>query len=166
MENAIPAVVIAGILITAAALLGHATNTSVDNVGGAWRDMEAVSELRLGTDLAVVSSQIDVDNDTITVTLLNEGSTAINDYALMDVIANYDGASGRYSVWLPYTEDAPQPGNTWTVTAIANDVKDPGIFNTGEELTLTIEVDPAVAATTNRWLSLAAATGVTYTVYF
>ena len=34
MENAIPAVVIAGLLITAAALLGHATNRSVDNVGG------------------------------------------------------------------------------------------------------------------------------------
>lgn len=166
MENAIPAVVIAGILITAAALLGHATNSSVDNVGDAWRDMEAVSELRLGTDLSVVSADLDTDNNTVTVVIANQGSTPINDFSLMDVIANYDGASGRYSVWLPYSDLVLQPANTWTVTAITNDIKDPGIVNTGEEMTIDVELDPEVSGASNRWLSVAAASGATYTVYF
>jgi len=166
MENSIPALVIAGVLIIAAAVLGNVTNRSVSSVGDAWRDMETVSEARLGTELAVVSANLDPTNTQVTVVLRNDGRTSISDFQHMDVIANYDGDSGRYSVWLPYTDLPVQPANTWKVNGITNDNKNPGILDTGEEMTIVVDVNPAATGPTNRWLSLATETGLSYTVSF
>ena len=166
MENSIPALIIAGVLIIAAAVLGNVTSRSVGNVGDAWRDMEAVSESRLGTDLSVVSASLDAPGQTVTAVLQNNGRTSISSFDHMDVIANYDGLTGRYSVWLPYTELASQPDNTWRVTSILNDNKNPGILDTGEQLTISVKVAPPVTGPANRWISLATDSGVSYTVNF
>lgn len=166
MENTIPAIVIAGVLIISAAVLGNVTNRSVSNVGDAWRDMEAVSELRLGTELQPVSASLDGSNQVVTLTLENTGRSSIYNFNRMDVIANYDGFAGRFSTWLAYTELASQPDNSWRVTAILNDNKNPGILDSGEQLTIDVRVAPAVTGPANRWLSVATETGVTYTVNF
>ncbi len=166
MENTIPAIVIAGVLIISAAVLGNVTNRSVSNVGDAWRDMEAVSEQRLGTELEPVSATLDGGNQVVTLTLENNGRTSISNFGRMDVIANYDGLTGRFSTWLAYTELALQPDNSWRVTGILNDNKNPGILDNGEQLTIDVQLTPAVDGPTNRWLSVATETGVTYTVTF
>lgn len=166
MENAIPAIVIAGVLIIAAAVLGNVTNRSVNSVGDAWREMEAVSEARLGTQLEPISATLDPGGQAISLVLENNGRTSISDFDHMDVIANYDGFSGRFSTWLAYTELAVQPDNSWRVTAITNDNKNPGILDTGEQLTINVQLAPAVTGPANRWLSVATETGVTYTVTF
>jgi hypothetical protein len=84
----------------------------------------------------------------------------------MDLIVNYDGAGGRYDLWLPYTETAPQPTDTWTVTSISNDNKNPGILDYGEDVNISVELAVPVTGPTNRWFSLATETGVSYTVGF
>jgi hypothetical protein len=84
----------------------------------------------------------------------------------MDVIANYDGLTGRFSTWLAYTELALQPANSWRVTSILNDNKNPGILDSGEQLTINVELAPAVTGPDNRWLSIATETGVSYSVAF
>jgi flagellar protein FlaF len=166
MENSIPALIIAGVLIIAAAVLGNVTNRSVSNVGDAWKDMEVVSEERLGTDLSLVSATLNPGGDIVTFSVQNDGRTSISDFELMDVIANYDGASGRYSTWLPYTEEASQPDNSWKIAGITNDNKNPGILDTGEQLNISVVLDPVVTGPDNRWLSLSTDTGVSYTVNF
>jgi archaellum component FlaF (FlaF/FlaG flagellin family) len=166
MENSIPAIIIAGVLIISAAVLGNVTNRSVNSVGDAWRDMEAVSEERLGTDLAPVSANLDQTGQVVTLVLENNGRTSISNFDHMDVIANYDGLTGRYSTWLSYTELALQPDNSWRVTGIANDNKNPGILDSGEQLTINVQLAPTVTGPANRWLSLATETGVSYSVTF
>lgn len=166
MESTIPAIVIAGVLIIAAAVLGNVTNRSVNSVGDAWRDMEVVSEARLGTELEPVSATLDPAGDEVTLTLQNNGRTSIANFEHMDVIANYDGLTGRFSTWLAYTELALQPDNSWRVTAILNDNKNPGILDTGEQLTINVQLAPDVTGPGNRWLSVATETGVTYSVTF
>jgi archaellum component FlaG (FlaF/FlaG flagellin family) len=167
METAIPALVLAGILVLSAALLADVTGQSVATVGDSWRDIGEIAEERLGTDLTSVSSSVDETGKTIILTVRNDGRTSIEAFDRMDVIVTYEAAGNQvYNAWLPYTEASSQPDNSWKVVSITNDMKNPGILDSGEEIVLQVVVDPAVVGPTNRWLVLATATGLSYTLYF
>lgn len=167
MEQSIPALLIGAILIIASVLIAGVTNSSVQTVNESWREMEMISEERLGTDLTVVSTQVSVDTLEVTIVVLNEGRTPLDDFDHMDLIINYDGADlQRHNVWLPYTEAVIQPSNTWKLISILNDYHNPGLVDTGEQMTLTAKVSPGVLVGLDRWLVLATETGVAYTVYF
>jgi len=166
MEHSIPALLIASIIIVAGVLIAGVTNSSVNNVNESWREMETISEERLGTDLTVVSA-VGATGLDITAVVSNEGRTQLSDFEHMDMIVSYDGADlQRHQIWLPYSEDPVQPDNTWTVTSILPDAHNPGILDTGENLTIFIKLSPAALAGPDRWLVLSTGTGVAYTVYF
>lgn len=167
MEQSIPALLIAAILIIAGVLIASVTNSSVQTVNESWREMEAISEERLGTDLTVLSTQVSVDGLEITMVVLNEGRTPLDEFEHMDIIVNYDGLDlERHMTWLPYTEATVQPDNTWKLAGILNDFHNPGIVDTGEQMTVTVRLSPAVLPGPDRWLVMATETGVAYTVYF
>lgn len=167
MEQSIPALLIASIMIIGSVLIAGATNSSISMVNESWREMEAISEERLGTDLTVVSTQVSVDTFEVTVVVLNEGRTSLDEFDHMDVIINYDGTDlQRYNTWLAYTEATVQPSNTWKLVSILNDYRNPGIVDTGEQVTLTAKVSPGVFVGVDRWLVFSTETGVAYTVYF
>ncbi len=166
MEHTIPALVLAAILIIGGVLMAGVTSSSVDKVNQSWRDIEALSEERLGTDLTVVSTQVTGGGTDVTVVLGNEGRTPVREPSLMDVIINYEGTDDqRYVVWLPYTDGALQD-NTWTVTGISGDYRNPGILDAGEEMTIQIRLNPATKDGPDRWLVIATETGVSYSIYF
>ncbi len=167
MEHAIPALVIAAVILVGGVVLADATRGSLQTVDQSWRDMEALSEERLGTELTVVSSNVTDGGATVTIVLRNQGRTSIREPSLMDLIINYDGTDeDRHVVWLPYTDDNPPGDNQWTVDSISNDYRNPGIFDTGEEMTIEIHIDPATKEGPNRWLVLATETGIAYSIYF
>lgn len=167
MEHTIPALLVAAIMIVAGVLLADVTTSSVDNINQSWRDIEAIAEERLGTDLSVLSTQVGPLGEEVTVVVANEGRTAIDNFEDMDVIVSYDGLDlERHSVWLPYNDDAVQPANTWQVTLIVNDLRNPGVLDNGEEMTIRIILDPATDVGPDRWLVLSTDLGVAYTVYF
>jgi archaellum component FlaF (FlaF/FlaG flagellin family) len=167
MEHAIPALVIAALIVVGGVMLAGVTNSSIDNVGESWRDMEALSEERLGTDLTVVSTDVTGGGADVTVVLSNEGRTAVQQPPLMDLIINYeDTSSQRYVVWLPHTDSNPPGDNQWTVDSISGDYRNPGIFDGGEEMTIKIHLNPATESGPNRWLVLATEAGITYSIYF
>jgi archaellum component FlaF (FlaF/FlaG flagellin family) len=167
MEHTIPALVIAAIIVVGGVILAGVTNSSLDSVGLSWREMEALSEERLGTNLTVVSTDVTGGDQDVTVVLGNEGRTVIEEPSHMDLIINYeDAASQRYVVWLPYTESNPPGDNQWTVDSISGDYRNPGVFDTGEEMTIKIHLNPATGAGPDRWLVLATETGITYSIYF
>jgi len=166
MENTIPALVLAAILVIGGVLMAGVTNSSVDKVSQSWREMEALSEERLGTELTVVSTQVTGDGDNVTVVLRNEGRTPVREPSLMDLIINYDGKDDlRHVLWLPYTDGTLQD-NTWTVTGISGDYRNPGVLDAGEEMTIQIRLNPATEDGPNRWLVIATETGIAYSVYF
>jgi archaellum component FlaF (FlaF/FlaG flagellin family) len=167
MEHAIPALVIAALIVVGGVVLAGVTNSSLDNVGQSWRDMEALSEERVGTDLTVVSTDVTGGGADVTVVLSNRGRTAIQQPSLMDLIITYDGSDDeRYVLWLPYTDDNPPGDNQWTVTSISGDYRNPGVLDTGEDMTIQILLNPATKDGPNRWLVLATEAGIVYTVYF
>jgi hypothetical protein len=167
MEHAIPALVIAALIVVCGVALAGVTNSSIDNVGQSWRDMEALSEERLGTDLSVVSTDVTGGGADVTLVLSNEGRTAIQQPPLMDLIINYDGTDDeRYVFWLPHTDSNPPGDNQWTVDSISGDYRNPDIFDGGEEMTIKIHLDPATKVGPNRWLVLSTEAGITYSIYF
>jgi archaellum component FlaF (FlaF/FlaG flagellin family) len=166
VEHTIPALVLAAILIIGGVLMAGVTSSSVDKVNQSWRDIEALSEERLGTDLTVVSTQVTGGGADVTAVLRNEGRTPVREPSLMDVIINYEGTDDqRYVLWLPYTDGALQD-NTWTVTGIAGDYRNPGVLDTGEEMTIQIRLNPATKDGPDRWLVIATEAGISYSIYF
>lgn len=166
MENTIPGLVIAAILIVAGAVIAGVTSSSVNTVGDSWRDINLVTEERLGTEMGIVSTSVGNGDTDITVSISNSGRTSIYDPSFMDVIVNYPGTDNdRHLLWVPYTDGAVQD-NTWTVSAITGDYRNPGVLDPGEEMTLLIRINPATLAGPDRWLVISSDSGVTYTVYF
>ena len=91
----------------------------------------------------------------------------MNDFDDMDVIISYDATdTNRYSVWLPFDDNASQPDNTWQVTTIINDSRNPGVLDMGEQMSIRIKLNPATDVGPDRWFVLATATGIFYTVYY
>jgi archaellum component FlaF (FlaF/FlaG flagellin family) len=167
MEQSIPALLIASIMIIGSVLVAAATNSSIGSVNESWREMEAISEERLGTDLTVVSTSVSGDSLEVTAVVANEGRTPLADFEHMDMIVNYEGTDAqRYIAWVPYSEDLPQPDNSWKLSGIANDYRNPGIVDTGEEATVVVKLSPGVQTGPERWLVFSTDTGVAYTVYF
>ena len=167
MEHAIPALVIAALIVVGGVMLAGVTNSSIDSVGQSWRDMEALSEERLGTNLSVVSTDVTGGGADVTLVLSNGGRTAIQQPSHMDLIINYDGTDDeRYVLWLPHTDSNPPGDNQWTVDSISGDYRNPGIFDGGEEMTIKIHLSPATKDGPNRWLVLATEAGITYSIYF
>lgn len=167
MEHTIPALLVAAIMILSGVLLADVTTSSVDNINQSWREIEAITEERLGTDLSVESTSVNGGGDEVTIDILNEGRTEIDAFEQMDFIITYDGQDAqRYSNWLPYNEDVSQPDNTWQITTIANDYRNTGVLDMGEQMTVRVLLDPATDVGPNRWLVFATDTGISYTVYF
>ena len=167
MEHAIPALVIAAIIIVGGVVLADATRGSLQTVDQSWRDIEAISEERLGTELTVVSTNVADGGATVSLVMKNEGRTAITEPAHLDLIINYDGADDeRHVVWLPYTESSPPGDNEWTVDSISGDYRNPGILDSDEEMTVQIRLNPPTEDGPDRWLVLATDTGVAYSIYF
>jgi len=167
MEHAIPALVIAAIIVVGGVILADATRGSLQTVDESWRDIEALSEERLGTELTVVSTKVTNGGATVTAVLRNEGRTAITKPSHMDMIINYDGTDDqRHVVWLPYTKNNPPGDNQWTVDSISGDYRNPGVLDTGEEMTIEIQLNPATKEGPNRWLVVATEAGIAYSIYF
>lgn len=167
MEHAIPALVIAAIIVVGGVILADVTRGSLETVDESWRDIEAISEERLGTELTVVSTNVTDGGATVAAVIRNEGRTSITEPARMDLIINYNGTDDeRHVVWLPYTETTPPDDNEWTVDSIAGDYRNPGMLDTGEEMTIEIRLNPATQDGPDRWLVLATETGVAYSIYF
>jgi archaellum component FlaF (FlaF/FlaG flagellin family) len=167
MEHAIPALVIAAIIVVGGVILADATRGSLQTVDESWRDIEAISEERLGTALTVVSTQVTDGGATVTAVIRNEGRTSIAEPSHMDLIINYDGTDDqRHVVWLPYTETSPPGDNQWTVDSISGDYRNPGMLDTGEQMTVELRLDPSTGDGPDRWLVLATETGVAYSIYF
>ena len=86
MEHAIPALVIAAIIVVGGVILADVTRGSLETVDESWRDIEAISEERLGTELTVVSTQVTDGGATVAAVIRNEGRTSITEPARMDLI--------------------------------------------------------------------------------
>jgi len=167
VEQTIPALIIAAVMIAAGVLLADVTTNSVSNSNESFRQMEAIAEDRLGTDLSISNTAVGGGGTEVTFDVLNEGRTSMDHYDNMDLIITYDGTdASRRVVWLPFNEDVSQPNNTWQITSFLNDYHNIGVLDMGEQMSVRIQLNPATDIGPDRWLVLATETGLSYTVYY
>jgi hypothetical protein len=166
MENGIPALLIAAILMLSTVLMARGGYLGADAIGQSLRQSETRYEQQNRTGLTVTGTSIDPTGANITITLLNGGQTPVADFVSMDVVVQYFGAGGaRYDKWLPYTSGA-LASDTWKTGTFTNDVFEPGILNPGETMQVLIRVNPVVGQATTNLAIIGTEKGVTVQTYF
>lgn len=166
MENGLPALMIAAIMMLSTVLISRGGFLGVDAISQELKD----SEIRYGqqnrTGLTVTGTSIDGTGANVTITVRNDGATTVGDYAGMDIVVQYfDGGGTRYDKWIAYTSGALS-SNTWTTGTFTTDVFEPGILNTGESMQILIRVNPVVGTGTTNRVIIGTDKGVTVSTYF
>ena len=166
MENGLPALLIAAILMLSTVLMARGGFLGADAIGQSLRTSQTSYAQQNRTTLTVTSATTDPTGANITITVRNDGQTSVADFAGMDVVVQYFGVGGaRYDKWLPYTS-GPLAADTWTTGAFTNDLFEPGILNTGESVEILIRVNPVVAPATTNLAVIGTEKGVTVQTYF
>ncbi len=166
MENGLPALLIAAILMLSTVLMARGGFLGADAIGQSLKTSQTSYAEQNRTTLTVTSTSIDPTGANITITIRNDGQTPVASFANMDVVLQYFVAGGaRYNVWVPYTS-GPLAANTWTTGVFTNDVFEPGILNTGESVQILIRVNPVVGPGTTNLAVIGTEKGVTVQTYF
>lgn len=166
MENGLPALMIAAILMLSTVFMARGGFMGADAIGQSLRQSEVRYEAKSRTGLTITGATIDSSGANITVTVRNDGQTVLADYAGMDVVLQYFGETGtRYDKWVPFTTGA-LASNTWKPGTFTNDVFEPGILNAGESMQMLIRVNPVVGPATTNLAIIGSEKGVTAQTYF
>jgi archaellum component FlaF (FlaF/FlaG flagellin family) len=166
MENGIPALLIAAVLMLSTVFMARGGFMGMDAVGQQLKHSEVSIGAQNRSALSATSSTIDGSGTNITITVLNDGQTDVSSFAQMDVVLQYFGENGaRYDKWIPYTAGA-LAADTWTTGAFTNDVFEPRILNPGESMEVVIRVNPAVGRGTTNKAVIGTEKGVTLQTYF
>ena len=83
----------------------------------------------------------------------------------VDVVVQYDSGGISYAKYISFTTAVPQPDDTWSVVSIVNDVIDPRVLNTGESLTIRLQLNPAPDTASN-WLQVTTEQGFSASALF
>ncbi|HEX5478511.1 MAG TPA: hypothetical protein VFY79_02200 [Dehalococcoidia bacterium] len=166
MENGIPALLIAAILMLSTVFMARGGFVGMDAVGQQLKQSETSIGAQNRTAVEATGSSIDPTGANITITVLNDGQTDLSQYDKMDVVLQYFDENGvRYDKWIPYTSGAPA-ADTWTTGTFTNDAFEPGILNPGESVDINIRVNPPVGAGTTNRAVIGTENGVTMQTYF
>ena len=166
MENGLPALMIAAILMLASVMMARGGFLGADAIGESLRQSEARYAQQNRTGLTVTGSSIDGSGANVTLTVRNDGQTAIADFSAMDLVVQYFGESGtRYDKWIAFTAGG-LASDTWRAQNFQNDVFEPGILNAGESMDVVVRVNPVVGAGTVNWAIIGTEKGVTTQAYF
>ena len=101
---------------------------------------------RARTVPSITTAKGDRNNNTLTVTVKNDGATAapLSDFDKMDIIVIYDSAA-QSPVRLAYTASNPPSDGEWTKTAISG-AFEPDVWNPAENLTILATLVGATCA--------------------
>jgi hypothetical protein len=166
MENGLPALLIAAILMLSTVFMARGGFLGADAIGQSLRQSEVRYEQKSRTGLTITGTSIDGSGANITVTVRNDGQTALADFAGMDVVVQYFGETGtRYDKWIPYTSGA-LASDTWKPGTFTNDAFEPGILNSSESMQMLIRVNPVVGPATTNLAIIGSEKGVTAQTYF
>lgn len=90
----------------------------------------------------------------------NPGNTSFDNFSEMDVLVDYiDAADNKVAMRL-------QHGADWSISSIAPDDRDPGLWNSAETATITFALDSVLKPGASGVFIIAAPQGVTDSAYF
>ena len=147
MEASISALIILTVVLFGALTLTYAYISAQDTILESWREMEERLGERARTNLSPVSAETNGSGSQVYVTLSNDGDTKLADFDQWDVIVQYDtDDDGDHDAveWLTYHAPPPIDGE-WSKAIEEN--FEPGIFNPGETMAITISVSSEISST-------------------
>jgi len=166
METAITVVIIVGILLVGMLGLLQNAMSMQSSVSQSTVEMQSRLEERTRTNILPVTTAVDpVLGTWVDVTIRNTGTTKLADYAKWDVILQYTDVLGTArTVWVPYTTGWGK--QIYQVAPGVPEVFDPGIFNSGEEMTIRVNVAVAIQSGSTNLATIATPNGITASTVF
>ena len=171
METIIPAAIIIGLLLLAMLTMTEQALFAQEMAGESWREMQERKGERNRTALSA-SAEITLTGQAVDVTIRNDGDTKLADFDQWDVILQYtDIYTTPHAEWYPYGSGGNE-WNEWTekiyldASKDTDEVFDPGIFNPGEEMVITVYVSPTVGSSTTNTVTVATPNGITASTVF
>ena len=172
MSNAIVALVVIALMMTAALTWSQAAFTSFDSVSQSLKQTVQTTQEVSRTDITVIQAQR--NGSFVEVYVLNSGKVHLAQFANWDVLLQYYDAGKVYHIsHLSYTENSNPGDNQWTVANIYFDsslgpkeVFEPGILNPGEVVFLKARLSPAVGSKTTNMVTVSTANGVATSAQF
>lgn len=169
METALVSIICIALIVFGGMTMSQGFMTSVDASTTGLEELGQRDETIMRTELSSVDTGM-AAADTLEVTLENSGHTKLADFDKWDVIVQYyDGTGTYYTTWLPYVSGEPGD-NEWTVSWIRlngeAEIFEPNVFNPGEQLMITAQLDPSVGAGTTNMVVVATPNGIPLSMYF
>ena len=172
MSNAIVALVVIALMLTAALTWSQAAFTSFDSVSQSLKQTVQATQEVSRTDITVIQAQR--NGSFVEVYVLNSGKVHLAQFANWDVLIQYYDAGKTYHIGhLSYTENSNPGDNQWTVANIYFDsslgpkeVYEPGILNPGEVMLMRLSLAPLPGAGTTNFVTVSSANGVATSAQF
>lgn len=143
MENAFAALISIAVILTGTLAIAEASLSSWGQTTQSWQGMEKRVTQIMRTDIEETGTV--VNGMHLEIGLRNGGGISLKDFATWDVIVEYtDINSDYYVLWVPYTTAENPDSNQWTARDIefngSAETFEPGILNSGEEMTVKIRL--------------------------
>jgi flagellar protein FlaF len=172
METVISALIVIALLILAIVGLSQVSISSQASIAESAGLMQERTGDRARTNLMSLGAQttaLDDTTDAVQVTLKNSGSTKLSDLVQWDVILQYTDSTGNPAAkWYPSGSGT----NQWSAAIYSNassqtpEVIEPGIFDPGEEMVITVKVSPSVGTSTTNLAVITTPNGITASTVF
>lgn len=168
METAITSAILIAVLILAVVGLSSHVFSTQAAISDASIAMQEREGQRLRTGLASLGVATSAPGDSVQITLRNSGSIKVADFQNWDVILQYSDGTNTLTSWYSYGSGV----NQWqeqiftTTNPPSPEVIEPGIFNPGEEMVVTVNVSPPVGTGTTNLVAVSTPNGVTTSEVF
>lgn len=141
-------------LVVVAYILVGGTLTTAETVANAQKDLTAMNEIRLRTDLNLNKSEISITGNGLNFSVINSGNEIIDDFEHMDVYTFDNGISGYQHY--TYDEDNTRVAGTWALERIDNDYMHPNQIDPGEKAWILA----VFSGSTPIWVQVSTSNGV------
>jgi archaellum component FlaF (FlaF/FlaG flagellin family) len=166
MSNAIVALVVIALMLTAALTWSQTAYTSFDSVSQALKQTTQVTQEVSRTNIEVVNAQ--TQGGFVQVSVLNSGEVHLSQFDKWDVLVQYYDASNGYHISdLTYTENSSPGDGQWSIVGIYTDqslgqkeVFEPGILDPGEVMLMRLRITPLPGVGTINFVTVSSANGV------
>jgi hypothetical protein len=168
METAITALLVIGVMMLAVLGISDRALTAQATLSDTTRIVqESVSE-RVRTIITPTNVVADPDGLLVQITLKNSGTTRLADFAYWDVFVEYAGDMSEQVNWIPPGTDV----NQWSASiyqdanASVPETFDPNLLNPGEDLVITVNVSPPIAAGSTDRITVVTPNGIAVSATF
>ena len=146
MGSSLAGLLILAILLTGSLMIWQVNLAGTTRIHGASKGALQLEGERARTQPSITTAKADRNNNTLAVSVSNNGATSVSvsDLDKMDLVVFYDSAA-QSPVRLTYTTTNPPPAGQWTNASISGSFE-PSVWNPAEDLTISATLVGATCA--------------------